>query len=404
MGKPRRIPTPSPRESASLTARAFGVLSDCADVAGNRGRTVASWIDLLRSTGPGYAWRSMLRGQLNQPWLPNSVRNTAYRRIWTDAAAAVAAQIHPLSDAFLSIERDGVSVMIFQQLVGLDDPVALRLALDKPIVHRLLLQAGLPVASYLEFHYRDPEPALRFLAATSGPCVVKPASGTAGGEGITAGVETAEQFMRARLAASRQGSRLLIERQIDGPVHRLLLLDGELLDVVRNQPPRLVGDGRSTIERLIVAENARRATADGEAGLSLLHVRLDMIFALHRQGLRLSSVLPTGQEVAVQSVTNDNRIEDRETVTDQIDSEVVSSARAAVDAVGLRLAGVDIIAPNISQPLRVTGGVIAEVNGTPGLHHHYHVKDRSSATAVAVPVLDRALRERTRQLERLPLS
>jgi D-alanine-D-alanine ligase-like ATP-grasp enzyme len=393
-----------PLEPMSLKARAVAMAIACADMAGDRGRTVAAWIDLLRSTGAGYAWRSALHGNRNQPWLSEHVRNMAYRRIWTDAADAVAAQIRPLSDSFLSIERDGISVMVFQQLVGLDDPVALRLALDKPVVHRLLLEAELPVAEYCEFHYKDPEPALRFMGATGGPCVVKPASGTAGGEGITAGVSTAEQLMRARLAASRQGSRLLIERQIEGPVHRLLLLDGELLDVVRNQPPRLVGDGHSTIERLIEAENARRAAADGEAGLSLLHTRLDMIFALRRQGLRLSSVLPAGSEVTVQNVTNDNCIEDRDTIRDRIDPEVVSSARAAARVVGLRLAGVDVIAPNISQPLDLTGGVIAEVNGTPGLHHHYHVKDRSLARAVAVPVLDLALRERARQLEHTPLG
>jgi hypothetical protein len=37
--------------------------------------------------------------------------------------------------------------------------------------------------------------------------------------------------------------------------------------------------------------------------------------------------------------------------------------------------------------------VVAEVNGTPGIHHHYHVADRANATPVAVPILERALQD-----------
>jgi hypothetical protein len=31
------------------------------------------------------------------------------------------------------------------------------------------------------------------------------------------------------------------------------------------------------------------------------------------------------------------------------------------------------------------------VNGGPGLHHHYHVAERTDATRVCVPVLERLL-------------
>jgi D-alanine-D-alanine ligase-like ATP-grasp enzyme len=52
---------------------------------------------------------------------------------------------------------------------------------------------------------------------------------------------------------------------------------------------------------------------------------------------------------------------------------------------------VDVIAPDVSQPLEQSGGVVAEVNGTPGIHHHYHVADPANATRVAVPILQRVL-------------
>jgi cyanophycin synthetase len=221
--------------------------------------------------------------------------------------------------------------------------------------------------------------------------VVKAASGTGGGEGTTAGVDTPARLMRARLRAGRFGTRLLIERQAPGTVYRLLFLDGELIDVIRHLPPRLTGDGQRTVEQLIEAENERRLAADGAAGLSLLEVGLDTVFTLERQALRLDSVVADGAEVAVQTVTNDNRIEDTQTVREPLHPELIEAARRAAATVGLRLAGVDLISTDPSRPLEQNGGVVVEVNGTPGIHHHYHVADGANATRVAVPILDRVL-------------
>jgi D-alanine-D-alanine ligase-like ATP-grasp enzyme len=107
-------------------------------------------------------------------------------------------------------------------------------------------------------------------------------------------------------------------------------------------------------------------------------------------------VIESGKEIAVQTVTNDNRIEDTETIRDGLHPELVDASRRAALAVGLRLAGVDVITPDAAQPLERSGGVVAEVNGTPGIHHHYHVADRANATPVAVPILQKALDEQDR--------
>jgi hypothetical protein len=38
---------------------------------------------------------------------------------------------------------------------------------------------------------------------------------------------------------------------------------------------------------------------------------------------------------------------------------------------------------------------VIEVNGNPGLHHHYHVADRAGATRVCIPVLRRVFESRS---------
>ena len=375
--------------SRPLEARAVARITNVFGIAGSRGRTVGSWLDLARSMGVAATARRLRRG--GGGVLDPDVRNAVYTAIWRDAAEKVGADVHELGSGFLEVSRGGPSARVWQQVVPLDDPVTLRLALDKPVVHDLLAKASVPVPEHLEWSFSDPAPALAFMERAGGPTVVKAASGTGGGEGTTAGVDTPARLMRARLQAGRFGGRLLIERQVPGPVHRLLFLDGELIDVIRHVPPRLEGDGRATVQELLEAENQRRLRAAGTQGLSLLDVGLDTVFTLERQGLRLDSVVPAGTAVTLQTVTNDNRIEDTQTVTEPLHPELVDAARRAAAAVDLRLAGVDMITPDASQPLEHAGGVVAEVNGTPGIHHHYHVADAAKATPVAVPILERVL-------------
>jgi D-aspartate ligase len=390
IGRDSATTAPSPRMARSASAYGLGLLSERVASSGHRSFGLASRFDIARSTGPGYVWRR-LRAERSLSGLGEQVRHAMYERIWSEAADATGAHIERLGPGLFELSRDGIATRVFQQLVELDDPVTLKVALDKTLVHRLMAPTGVSIPDHLEFDVRDPEPALEFLQRTGGPCVVKPAAGTGGGSGTTAGVTRPDELMRARLHAGKSSSRLLIERQAPGAVYRLLFLDSDLLDVVRGVPGHLTGDGRSTIEALIFAENERRVAAKGTAGLSPLGVGLDMAIALEHAGLMLSSVPPAGHRVTIGTVTNNNAVENNETFRGELSPQLIAEARLAQDAVGLRLAGVDVITTDPARPLAETGGVITEVNGTPGLHHHYLVADPDRATRVAIPVLERLL-------------
>jgi D-aspartate ligase len=392
----RRAPARRSSRRRSLTARqppaarARDALIERIGVNGRRGSALASRLDLLYSTGPGYAWRR-LRAERHLSGLGEHARHAIYERIWREAADATGAELERLGPGLFELKRDGLATRVFHQMVELDDPVALQVALDKPLVHRQLAAAGLSIPEHLEFDARNPSAAAAFLTQADGPCVVKPAAGTGGGHGTTAGIYIPDELMRARLRAGSDSERLLIERQVTGDVYRLLLLEGELLDVVRSTNGHLTGDGRSTLEELLVAENERRVAARGASGLSLLGVNLDMMLVLERAGMTLSSVPPAGQRVAIGSVTNNNGVEDNQTYRGLLAPELIAEARSAQSAVGLHLAGLDVITSDPTRSLAETGGAITEVNGTPGLHHHYLVSDPHNATRVAIPILKRLL-------------
>ena len=350
-----------------------------------------SKLDLLRSAGVRYALRrrhQAWRWERLQPTPPEAV----YRAIWLEAAEAVGAELGELADGRLELRRNGVTTRISPGHVLLDDEATLELALDKTHVHRLLEDVGIAVPDHLEFAPENVEAAAEFLAA-GGPCVVKPAAGTGAGWGVTVAVCSRSQLRRATLNAARYAPRILIERELEGALYRLLVLDGVLIDAVRHSPPTVIGDGRSPIVQLINSENERRIAARGERSLWLLRVDLDCLFTLERAGLALTSVVPSGERIAVKTATRENSCDDNETVKHTLPPQFVATALRAVASLGLRLGGVDVIARDALGTGASTGTTVIEVNGTPGLSHHRLVADRAAATRVAVPVLEQLLTE-----------
>jgi cyanophycin synthetase len=283
--------------------------------------------------------------------------------------------------------RRGTAVATVTGLtVPLNSRTAITQAADKPAVYRLLAESGLPVPEHLAFVARDMHAARSFLARGPTPCVVKPARGE-GGDGVTGEIRTVSELRRAVLAASRFGSRLLIERQVAGDVFRLLVLDGQVLDIVRRMRPSVTGDGRSTVEELIFAEYDRRIRGEGNPGLKPFAVDLDCVLSLKRAGVPLRSVLSTGSTLRIKTVTNYNSPEDNLTLRTAISPALSAEVTAAAAVLGLRLAGIDVVTPTPSAALATSGGAIVDVNELPALHHHAHVADADGATRVAVPIL-----------------
>jgi cyanophycin synthetase len=371
-----------------VSARLEKAILTAAMRSGSAGRAWGARLDMLRSTGVGYALRR--RAELaRERQTGRAALERFYRDVWASAAGELGAQVSELEGGFLEIRRGEVAARVWRQLSALDDAVSLKVALDKTLVHGLLAARGVHVPDHLEFSRANLGPALRFIAESGpGQFVVKPADGGRGGAGVTGGVRTEVDLARAALSAGRLDSRLLIERQVPGDMHRLLFCDGELLDAVVRLAPHVTGDGRSSVLELIARENERRL----QAGLaqSLITVDLDCILALAAATRTPRSVPAPGERVQVKSASSENAEHENRTIRSWSE-DLVSECAEAVRAVGLRLAGVDVVTPDLDRPLAETGGAIIEVNGTPGFQYHHVVAKPENATRIAVPILERVL-------------
>jgi cyanophycin synthetase len=314
-------------------------------------------------------------------------RGAFYLRAWDRAADSVGARFSLLSDTVGEISRDERRLRVAENTTSLDDPVSLQLAGDKPAVYALLSRLGIPVPPHRMIGRADRRDLARHLRSLTPPLVVKPAAGTGAGDGVSTGVATLGRLRHAVAWALAFAPRALIEEQIDGDCYRVLILDGEVLDTVLRRPSCVVGDGSSTIRALVDAENFRRLAAGADRAQALLRRDPDLVATLAAQGLSPRSRPERGRRVTLKRVINDNRAEENEPANGRLCVSILEAARRAAQAVGLRLAGVDLICRDPTVPLERSGGKIIEVNATPGFYYHYH------RLGTAFPVADHLLRK-----------
>lgn len=246
--------------------------------------------------------------------------------------------------------------------------IAESIASDKDMTKSLLKACGVPVP---EGELVDsPEAAWEAAQDIGVPVVLKPYDGNHG-RGVSLNLMTEAEVVAAYHLAARKGdsSSVIVERYITGNEHRLLVVGKHVIAAAKGEALWITGDGKSNIIELVnqqINTDPRRGETE-EFPLNTVtpHENAEIILELERQNLTAHSVPAAGFKVLIQ--TNGNVAND---VTDDVHPEVARVAALAARIVGLDIAGIDLVADDISKPLEQQGGAIIEVNSSPGLLAH----------------------------------
>ncbi len=317
-----------------------------------------------------------------------TLRTSYYQQYWENVSSSLNATLEDIGQGYYRIKKDGLSTYVKLSDVMLDDHLSLKIAGNKPLTHRLLSEVGYTGPRYLGYTLENLDGAKEFLDSLDVPVVVKPASDTGAGNGITTGITTEKQLVDASIFASAVNKNMLVEEQIKGDSYRLLYLNGEFIDAVRRDKPVLIGDGSSTISQLIKMENDKRTNSGIVTALSPITISEEMHAYLGNQGFSLSSVPKESQSVTLKLVVNENSSNENHIVRDQVHSSIINLGAELISVLDLKLVGVDLITPDITVPLEDCGGVINELNTTPGLHHHDLVFEKDQIINVGEKVID----------------
>ncbi len=242
--------------------------------------------------------------------------------------------------------------------------VAESIAQDKDLTKQLLRGAGVPVPDGRIVV--DPADAWAAAEEIGVPVVVKPRDANHG-RGVCVNLTTAEQVSAAFLSAVREGSGVMVERYAPGNEHRLLVVGDRLIAAARGDEARVIGDGLKSI-RVLVEEQLNSDPRRGDSHNSpLAPIEFDdpTLLMLQSQQVGPDDVPPAAASILIQRNGN-LRID----CTDEVHPSVAAHVVMAARIVGLDIAGVDVVAQDIGAPLEEQGGVVVEVNASPGLHAH----------------------------------
>lgn len=280
----------------------------------------------------------------------------------------------------------GVNQMRFQATITCQTShIAVDIACDKEATKRMLDNASIPVAKGdICVDEEDLENTIRKIGY---PIVIKPLDGNHG-KGASINVKDWESAKAGLAHAQKYSRRVIVEKFITGYDFRVLVINNKVVAAAKRVPAHVVGNGINTIQELIDIENRDPRRGYGhENVLTEIIVDRDTLNLLEKEGLTTDSIPEKGRIVYLKSTANLSTGGTSVDVTDLMHPENIFLAERISRIIGLDICGIDIMAENLTQPLKENGGVILEVNAAPGFRMHL-APSEGLPRNVAAPVID----------------
>jgi cyanophycin synthetase len=234
---------------------------------------------------------------------------------------------------------------------------------DKAILKKKLSAAGVPVpkgAAALTTYG-----ALRIFNKIDKPVIVKPRFGSRGRHTLTF-LKTKEDLVQAFRIARKLCPYVIVEEHLEGDVYRGTVVDGKLVGVLGAAPPRVTGNGKSTIEELIKEKDAARLE-----GMGLIRMNSHTHEFLARLGLKVTDVLPEGKTIDLTEKIGVRYGGTSTEVTKDVHPKIKETLEKAARVLKNPILGFDFIISDITKdPSSEKWGII-ECNSMPFINLHY---------------------------------
>ncbi|MHB0884379.1 MAG: cyanophycin synthetase [Bacillota bacterium] len=248
--------------------------------------------------------------------------------------------------------------------------IGVDIAGDKSLTKLVLARAGIPVPPGTVA--RTEEEAVEAARIIAEPVVVKPSDGNQG-RGVSLNLSGDEQVRAAFGAARRHGQVVIVEKFVEGRHYRLLVVDGRLEAAAERLPASVTGDGEHTVAELIELANADpNRGEEHEKPLTKMKVDEVVHITLTKQGLGLDFRPAAGAVVRLREGANLSTGGTARDVTDEANPDIIALAVRAAAVIGLDVAGIDLVTPDIALPPDPGRTAIIEVNAAPGIRMHLY--------------------------------
>ena len=263
--------------------------------------------------------------------------------------------------------------------------IGVEIAQNKDDTKRVLENIGLPVPRGAVAASADE--AVELAEEIGFPVLLKPLDASQG-RGISPRLDDADAVRGAWADTAEYSRRVVVERFSDGRDHRVLVVNGKVVAAAERVAAHVVGDGEHQVRELIdIANQDPRRGVGHTKVLTRIACDARTVEFLSRSGRSLDTVPAKDETVCLRGTANLSTGGTSIDRTDEMHPDNVTACEMAAGVVGLDIAGIDIITPDISVPFRENGAVIIEVNAAPGVRMHTHPASGTPRN-VGAPVID----------------
>ncbi|EMJ9093983.1 bifunctional glutamate--cysteine ligase GshA/glutathione synthetase GshB [Enterococcus faecium] len=280
------------------------------------------------------------------------------------------------SDQFLRLQfQDHVEYVKNANMTSKDSYIVPLIMENKTVTKKVLKEAGFRVPGGAEFSSME-EAVKAYPRFAEQAFVIKPKS-TNYGLGITIFKEGAslEDYQAGLAIAFREDSSVLVEEFMPGTEYRFFVIDGEVQAIMLRVPANVIGDSIRTVKELVEEKNSDplRGT-NHRAPLELIQLGELEQLMLKEQGLPIESVPQANQIVYLRENSNISTGGDSIDMTDEFSEAYKKIAVSAVEALGAKISGIDLIIPDkeIDPTTDKKAYGIIEANFNPAMHMHVY--------------------------------
>ena len=248
-------------------------------------------------------------------------------------------------------------------------------ARDKNYADYFLKRMGYPIIPGRAFFTRrwnkvleadnGPDKAFAYAKSIGFPVIVKPNSKSQG-LGVTKAYNRTD-LMAAVRRIEKIDRVYLVQRVMTGHDYRIVVIDQEVISAYERLPLAITGNGRSTVQELLLAKQRLFVKTGRDTEINLRDPRITR--ELRRMGFSRRSVLPKGQAVTLLPNANLSTGGDAIDVTEVIHPKWKTLARNIARDMNLRYIGIDIMSTEtLDKPPGDYVGI--EINAAPGLDNY----------------------------------
>lgn len=258
---------------------------------------------------------------------------------------------------------------------------------DKYLTRVLLEQNQVPVPKTKKVKVSDFEKLRNFAEEIGYPVVIKPLS-LSQGSGVITGIQNETQLKKAQnklmnLMLSKHKD-ILIEEEFEGSDYRFFGVNNKVFSVQKRMRANVVGDGVSTIRKLIEEKNVIRAQ-NRYLKNSLIPIDMDALDNLKKLNLSLDSVPNKGATVILRTLSNLSAGGDSINVTDETHPEFFEIVENVLKVTPeIKYIGIDVLAKDISQKPTADNYIVTELEFSPGPGIMFPIKGQPMDMAGAI--------------------